>query len=265
MSLIASFNVNSVKARLPILLDYLRHNAPDVLALQELKCPSEEFPLLEIQELGYHSLLKGQKSYNGVAILTKTPADLISDNLSGNIAEESRFIWAKWQGINIVNIYAPNGNSSNESEITLENTEKFQKKMRFMQDLWHLAQNTWQKLAEPLLILGDYNICPTDNDCYDAKLLAGDAILHEMARKSFYALINCGFIDVFDALNPQAPDRFSYWDYQGGKFQKNQGVRIDHILANGLAFDKITQCFIDKKPRIMERPSDHTPICALLI
>lgn len=252
MPIIASFNVNSINARANIVKEYCQSQKPNILGLQELKCVNEQFPADLAGDLGYHATIHGQKSYNGVAILSQSPVNVIANQLPGDSDGEARFLWVEYNGVHIINIYAPNGNP--------KESEKFPKKMRFMENLTQLVRQKLLYLGQPLVIMGDYNIAPFDHDVYDTKALADDAIIDERARQYYFALTHLGLVDAFDIMNPNATDRYSYWDYMAGRFQKNQGVRIDHILVNGLMADRLVSCQIHKKPRIMERPSDHTPI-----
>ena len=252
--LVASFNVNSIKVRLAIVLQFLKDNDIDFIALQELKCVTESFPYEAFHEAGYRALVHGQKAYNGVALIYKDSEEVIElDNPLKNFMDEARILAVEWHNSIMVGIYAPNGNP--------KTTEKFTKKMDFMNQLYDYMKILLAK-QKPLIIMGDYNICPFDDDCYDIDLMKDDALLDTEARNSYFALLNLGLYDSFLEKNSPIYERYSYWDFQAGRFQKNQGVRIDHILANGLMLDKITKCYIDKAPRFLEKPSDHTPIIA---
>ncbi len=247
---IASWNVNSVKARLPRLLDYLKEEAPDVLCLQELKTVDDAFPRDEIAELGYNIETHGQKTYNGVALLSKYPIEDVMRRLPGNDEDEqARYIEGTIQGIRVASIYLPNGNPVD--------TEKFPYKLQWMDLLIERAKEllTWE---EPVVLAGDYNIIPQDEDCYDAKAWEGDALTQPESRNRFRQLLNLGYADAYRTFTRDV--NYTYWDYQRGAWQKDHGIRIDHLLLSGEAADKMENVGIDKGPRGQEKPSDHTPI-----
>ncbi|WP_025898662.1 exodeoxyribonuclease III [Sneathiella glossodoripedis] len=251
---IASWNVNSVKARLPRLLDYLKDSNVDVLCLQELKVVDEAFPREEVEQLGYHVETHGQKTYNGVAILSKSPIENIIRGLPGNEDDDqSRYIEATIDGIRVASIYLPNGNPVE--------TEKFPYKLRWMD---HLITHARSLLKEeiPVVLAGDYNIIPQDEDCYDAKAWEGDALTQPQSRHRFRQLLNLGYYDAYRTFTPDV--NYTYWDYQRGAWQKDNGIRIDHLLMSAQAVDMLDMVGIDKGPRGQERPSDHTPIWAAL-
>jgi exodeoxyribonuclease III len=254
---IASWNVNSVRLRLPALLDYLRKVAPDVLCLQELKCPDELFPRLEIEELGYNVLTHGQKGFNGVALLAKTPIEEASRGLPGFEDVQSRYI----EGVvadgaggvyRVASIYLPNGNPPD--------TEKYVYKLAFMDALRAHARKLLA-LEERLVLAGDYNVIPDPEDVYDPVAWAGDALFLPQTRDKFRALVNLGFTDALRATT-DAPAQYTFWDYQAGCWQKNKGLRIDHLLLSPQAADRLQSVVIDKDLRAGDKPSDHTPIRA---
>ncbi len=247
---IATWNVNSVKARLPRLIDYLKDASPDVLCLQELKVVDEAFPRLEVEELGYHVETHGQKTYNGVAILSKHPLEDVMRRLPGNDDDEqARYMEATINGIRIASIYLPNGNPVD--------TEKFPYKLKWM-DL--LIQRAKQLLVSeiPVVLTGDYNIIPEDKDCYDPKAWIGDALTLPESRSRFRQILNAGYTDAYRAMKSDV--NYTYWDYQRGAWQKDNGIRIDHLLLSPQAADRLQDVGVDKSPRGQERPSDHTPI-----
>ncbi len=247
---IASWNVNSVKARLPILLDYLKTTEIDVLCLQELKCIDENFPREEVEALGYNVETHGQKTYNGVAILSKHPIEDVMRRLPGDEADEqARYIEATIKGIRVASIYLPNGNPIN--------TEKFPYKIAWMDRLFDRAGYLLAQQS-PVVLAGDYNVIPQDEDCYDAKAWEGDALTQPESRQAFRKILNSGYSDAYRTFTPEI--NYTYWDYQRGAWQKDNGIRIDHLLLSPQAMDKLTDVGIDKKPRGMEKPSDHTPI-----
>lgn len=247
---IACWNVNSVKARLPRVLEYLGDASPDVICLQELKVVDEAFPREEIEALGYNVETHGQKTYNGVAILSKFPIEDVMRRLPGDDADEqARYIEATINGVRIASIYLPNGNPVD--------TEKFPYKLGWMDRLIKRAEEllTWE---EPVVLAGDYNIIPQDEDCYDAKAWEGDALTQPKSRDRFRQLLNLGYADAYRTFTPDV--NYTFWDYQRGSWQKDNGIRIDHLLLSAEATDRLVKVGIDKEPRGKERPSDHTPI-----
>jgi len=252
---IASWNVNSVKARLPLLLDWLKAASPDVVLLQELKCQTDAFPTLEVEEAGYNVAVFGQKTYNGVAILSKTPLEDITTGLPGDPSDEqARYIEAVTQlgdGIvRVASIYLPNGNPVD--------TEKFPYKLGWMDRLIDHGRGLLA-LEEPLVLGGDYNIIPDDRDAHNPEAWEGDALGRPESRQRFRSLVNLGLTDAIRAFS-DAPGEFTYWDYQRGAWQHNHGLRIDHLLLSPQAADKLTASGVDRTPRGWERPSDHTPV-----
>lgn len=251
---IASWNVNSIKMRLPIVCDWLKSQAPDVLLLQELKCESDSFPLMEIQSLGYHALVKGQKAYNGVAIITKEKAYLRTDILDGDEADvQARYIEADVNGFIVASIYLPNGNPLG--------TEKFPYKLGFMKRLYERAKQLYA-LEKPVVLGGDYNVIPTDADARHPQNWKNDALAQPQSRAGFNAMLHHGYTDAFRALHTNEANAFTFWDYQNGAWPKDDGIRIDHLLTSPEATDKLKKCWIDKAPRGLEKASDHTPIIA---
>jgi exodeoxyribonuclease-3 len=247
---IASWNVNSVKVRLPRLMDYLKDYAPDVLCLQELKVIDENFPRLEVEELGYHVETHGQKTYNGVALLSKFPLEDIRRGLPGDDADEqARYMEATVQGIRIASIYLPNGNPVD--------SDKFPYKLGWMERLITHAKGLLES-EMPVVLAGDYNIIPQDEDCYDPKAWEGDALTRPESRNRFRQLLNMGYTDAYRAYTTDV--NYTYWDYQRGAWQKDHGIRIDHLLLSPQAMDRMGKVGIDKGPRGQDKPSDHTPI-----
>ncbi|MEH6525328.1 MAG: exodeoxyribonuclease III [Sneathiella sp.] len=247
---IASWNVNSVKARLPRLVDYLKAASPDVLCLQELKVIDEAFPRMEVEDLGYNVETHGQKTYNGVALLSKFPIEDVMRRLPGNDADEqSRYIEATINNVRVASIYLPNGNPVD--------TEKFPYKLEWMDRLIERAKYLLT-LEEPTVLAGDYNVIPQNEDCYDAKAWEGDALTLPDSRNRFRHILNLGYADAYRTFTPEV--NYTYWDYQRGAWQKDNGIRIDHLLLSPQATDRLSLVGIDKEPRGQERPSDHTPI-----
>lgn len=246
---LASWNVNSIKARLPIVTDWVKTHAPDVLFLQELK--GEEFPTLAFQELGYQSLFVSQKAYNGVAILSKTAATPILTRLSGDETDEqARYLEADWNHLRLINIYLPNGNPIDGDKFTY----KLKWMDRLRTRLFELRKNNI-----PFLVGGDFNIIPEKRDCYDPELWAGDALFHKDSVAKFRALLNLGLVDAF-RIDNQESHRYTFWDYQAGAWPKNHGLRIDHFLLSPPLVSRFVSCTIDSSPRKLDKSSDHTPI-----
>ena len=252
MTRIATWNVNSVKARLPNVLEWLKLATPDVVCLQEIKTVDEGFPALEIEDLGYNVAVHGQKSYNGVAILSKIPFAEVKRGLPGDETDEqARYIEAELDnGLRVASIYLPNGNPVN--------TEKFPYKLAWMDRLIAHAKDLLDT-EQPFVLAGDYNVIPHDIDVWDPKAFAGDALTRPETRDRFRALLALGLTEAFRAQHPEA-GQYSYWDYQGGAWPKGFGIRIDHLLLSPQAADMLRTSGIDKRPRGQEKASDHTPV-----
>lgn len=252
---IATWNVNSIKVRLPHVLAWLESAKPDVLLLQELKCIADNFPMLEINGAGYQAEVVGQKAYNGVAILSREPITETITRLPGEPADEqARYVEGTTCGIRVASIYLPNGNPVE--------SEKYPYKLRW---LGRLRDHVAAQLAreEPLVLGGDYNVIPMPEDVYDPKGWADDALFKQETRLAFRSLTGLGLTDAFRALHPTA-HAYTYWDYQGIAWSADRGLRIDHLLLSPQAADRLSACEIDRKPRGQEKASDHTPIwCAL--
>jgi exodeoxyribonuclease III len=258
---IATFNVNSVKARLPNLLAWLDASRTDIVLLQELKCVDDAFPAMEIEERGYNIAIHGQKTYNGVAILSKFPLDDVVRGLGGDDADEqARYIEAvvSVQGgaLRVASVYVPNG-----QDVT---SDKFPYKLKFLERLRaHWAQRlTYHEVA---VLGGDFNVAPAPMDVYDAAALDGSVCYHPAERERLRALMHLGFYDAFRVAHP-TKQQFSWWDYRGNGYERGQGLRIDHLLLSPMAADKLVGCEIDEAPRREEKPSDHAPVvCRLAV
>lgn len=251
---IATFNVNSVKARLPRVLEWLEAAQPDVALLQELKCVDDDFPRLEIEGLGYKAEVHGQKSYNGVAILSKRPIENVRRGLPGDDTDEqARYIEATISGVRVASVYLPNGNPVSDDA-------KYGYKLRWMERLAAHVADTLLPTESPVVLGGDYNVCPTDDDVYDPDGWADDALCKPETRNRFRRLLNLGLTEAYRSLHPNEAHRYSYWDYVKGRWQKDEGLRIDHLLLSPRAADRLEACDIDKSPRGKEKPSDHTPV-----
>ncbi len=250
---IATFNVNSVNARLPRLLEWLDDAKPDVVLLQEIKCIDDNFPALEIKKLGYNIATHGQKSYNGVAILSHFEISDIKRGLHGDEEDiQARYIEATINGLRIASIYLPNGNPVD--------TDQFAYKLSWMDRLINHVRVNLLPLEMPIILGGDYNIVPDDRDIFDADGWADDALCRPESRQRFYSLLNLGLTEAWRAMHPNAAHKYSYWDYVKGRWQKDDGLRIDHFLLSPQAADRLISCDIDKSPRGCEKASDHTPV-----
>jgi exodeoxyribonuclease-3 len=251
---IATWNVNSVRQRTGHLVRYLREARPDVLCLQELKCLEAQFPYAEVEAEGYNAAVHGQKSFNGVAILAKTPIELAPGLPGGPAGEEARYIEAviPWdKGIaRVASIYLPNGNPPQ--------TEKYTYKLDFIDRLAAHAAHLLA-LEEPLVLAGDYNVIPTPGDCADPAAWEGDALFLPEVRARFRCLLHLGLTDAVRATTDD-PSLYTFWDYQGASWQRNKGIRIDHMLLSPLAADRLARARIDKARRGEDKPSDHVPV-----
>ena len=249
---IATWNVNSLNVRLPHVLAWLRVEQPDILALQETKLSDRDFPMLDVANAGYHAVFSGQKTYNGVAVLSRSPAaDLIAD-LPGLDDPQRRVLGATVGGVRVLNLYVPNGQAVG--------SEKYAYKLAWLKQL---AFWTEQELARHprLVMLGDFNIAPEDRDVHDPDAWAGQVLCSEPERAAFRQLLQLGLRDTF-RLFPQDAKSFSWWDYRAAAFRRNLGLRIDHILASPTLAATCAACRVDKTPRKLERPSDHAPVVA---
>jgi exodeoxyribonuclease III len=252
---IATWNVNSVKARLSHLLAWLEAEKPDILCLQEIKCLESEFPALETRALGYHIEALGQRSYNGVAILSKEPARDVVRGLAGDDGDaQARYLEASFGGVRVASLYLPNGNPVG--------TDKFGYKLAWMRRFEARVRALLDSEA-PCVFAGDYNVCPTDDDVYDPVAWREDALCRPESRARFRVLLNLGLVDAFRVFHPE-PHCYTFWDYQAGRWMRDEGLRIDHLLLTPQAADRLVECDIDKAPRGRDKASDHTPVwCAL--
>jgi len=256
---VASWNVNSIKARLAGVLDWLGAIRPDVLLLQELKCVEEGFPSLEIEDLGYNIAVNGQKTYNGVAILSKRPIEVEARALPGDADDQqARYLEAVTGDLRVASLYLPNGNPVFEGGDKNRRTEKFAYKLSWMDRL--IAHARELLATEDAFILGgDYNVCPTDDDVYDPEGWKDDALCRPESRARFRILLNMGLYDAFRAFHTE-PHASTYWSYQGGAWEKDNGLRIDHLLLSPQAADRLDASGIDKAPRARPKASDHVPV-----
>jgi exodeoxyribonuclease-3 len=252
MPTIATWNVNSINARLPNLLAWLGEAQPDVVLLQETKCVDDSFPRLEIMAAGYQAEAHGQKSYNGVAILAKAPILDVRAGLPGDEDDaQARYIEATVGGLRVASIYLPNGNPVG--------TPKFPYKLAWMDRLRAHAASLLE-MGMPMVLGGDYNVIPEPLDCRDPTVWLGDALYQPETRRAFRSLLNLGLYDAFRTRYPEKAGAYTFWDYQAGAWQADDGIRIDHLLLSPQAVDRLVDCRIDKVPRGRQRASDHTPV-----
>jgi len=250
---IGSFNVNSIRARLPIITQWMQQNRPDVLCLQETKVQDQDFPKESFEQLGYNCAFSGQKSYNGVALLTPHKIQGLSFGLDTEPKDEPRLIRAKIKRINIVNTYVPQG--------VEPASDKFQYKLHWFDRLLKLFKAHF-KPTDMLIWLGDFNIAPEARDLYDPDGLYDSVCYHPDVHKALQKVIKWGFVDLFRKHCDQ-PGQYTFWDYRlPNSFKRNLGWRLDHIMATQPLAKKCTACYIDKKPRAAEKPSDHAPVIA---
>jgi exodeoxyribonuclease III len=252
---IATWNVNSVRQRIEHLLRWLQDKQPDVVCLQEIKTVDDTFPTLEIEALGYHVAVHGQKTFNGVALLSKHRLEDVRRGLPGDPADEqARYIEATVSVDNgvfrVASIYLPNGNPTPG--------DKYDYKLRWMERLrLHAAELL--KLEEPLVLAGDYNVIPAVEDCFDPKVWANDALFLPETRAAFQRLTALGLTEAVRATT-DAAKLYTFWDYQAGAWQRNNGIRIDHLLLSPQAADRLIETVIDKDERDRDKPSDHVPV-----
>jgi exodeoxyribonuclease-3 len=251
---IATWNVNSLKVRLPHLLDWLRAAQPDVVCLQETKLEDDKFPAAALEDAGYRCVFSGQKTYNGVAIVARSPLSDVAPGIPDFADDQKRVLSATVNGTRVVCAYVPNGQSVD--------SDKYQYKLR-----WLAAFERWLAGAlvqhPSLAVLGDYNIAPEPRDVHDPQLWEGQVLFSEPERDAFGRLLALGLKDGF-RLFPQPEKSFTWWDYRMNAFRRKMGLRIDHILLSPALAERCTACTIDLAPRALERPSDHAPVVAEL-
>jgi len=251
---IVSWNVNSVRARIQNILSYIKDSLPDVIFLQEIKTQEETFPRDVFKMAGYDSYIFGQKSYNGVAIVSKIKLDKINTNFLKDDLKQSRVItgeiFLNEKKIDLINIYVPNGNPVD--------TNKYDYKKNWLKIFINNIKKRLSKNSN-LLIAGDFNIIPEEIDVHDFKRYENDALGRLEIRKKYRELINLGFKDIYRLLNKRKQE-YTFWDYFAGSWEKNNGMRIDHFLLSNNLIDNVSSIKINKKPRSQTKPSDHTPI-----
>lgn len=252
---IATWNVNSIRQRLDHVTAWLQDRSPDIVCLQELKCTDDAFPRGPIEDLGYNVAVHGQKTFNGVAILSKHPLEDVQAGLPGDDGDDhARFIEARIStregSLRIASIYLPNGNPVG--------TEKFTYKLRWMDRLIAHAQAALA-LEEPVVLAGDYNVIPSPRDAKNPEAWTGDALFQPESRARFRTLRTIGYTDAIRAVS-DADNLYSFWDYQAGAWQRNHGIRIDHLMLSPQAADRLSAAWIDREERAKEKPSDHVPV-----
>ncbi|HEY2627990.1 MAG TPA: exodeoxyribonuclease III [Usitatibacter sp.] len=247
---VATWNVNSLRVRLPHLTDWLAANAPDLMCLQETKCDDGTFPGDELRAAGYSIAHLGQRTYNGVAILSRGEGAVVARNIPGFADDQSRVIAMDIDGVRVVSVYVPNGQSVG--------SDKYHYKLRWMEALTAWLEK--QLIDHPrIAVLGDFNIAPEDRDVYDPVAWAGQVLVSEPERAALKRLFDAGFADSF-RLFDQPERSYTWWDYRMNAFRRKKGLRIDHALLSPELAKACTSCVIDMAPRGLERPSDHTPL-----
>jgi exodeoxyribonuclease-3 len=253
--LIATFNINGTNARLPRLLEWLESARPDIACLQEIKTVSENFPVDVLKEAGYHCLVHGQKGFNGVAILSREPASEVQRGLPGDDADEqARYLEADVMGVRVASLYLPNGNPAPGP--------KYDYKLAWMERLRGHAAGLLG-IGLPVVLAGDYNVIPNDDDIWDASAMADDALKLPQSRAAFRRLLWQGWTDAVRSVHPNG-GVWSFWDYQGGAWPRDHGFRIDHLLLSPLAADRLVDAGVMKDVRGAEKASDHAPAFCVL-
>ncbi len=251
---VATWNVNSVKARLPHLLAWLRAVAPDIVLLQETKVADGAFPAIDVGDLGYNAAAIGQKAYNGVAVLSKRPIDVLARALPGEDDTQARYLEAFTCGIRVACLYVPNGNPVDNA--------KFDYKLNWLS---RLRDRVVGLLAsqDPFILGGDWNVAPGDEDVYDPIGWQNDALCRPESRAAYRRLLHLGLRDAVGAFPPHA-HRYTWWDYRAGAFAADHGLRIDHLLLSPQIADRLVSADVDRTPRAWDRPSDHAPVFCTL-
>ena len=250
---IATWNVNSIRQRMDNLQAWLKERQPDIVCLQEIKCTDDAFPREPLEALGYNVAVHGQKTFNGVALLSKLPFDEVAPGLIGDSSDvQARFLEAlvstKQGALRVVSLYLPNGNGGED---------KYAYKLNWMDRLINFSRERLA-LEEPMLLAGDYNVIPTPLDAKRPEAWVNDALFLLPTRERFRALVNLGLTDAVRAVTDEPV--YSFWDYQAGAFQKNEGIRIDHVLMSPQAADRLVDAGIDRHVRGWDKPSDHVPV-----
>lgn len=249
---IATWNVNSLRVRMPHVLEWLETHQPDVLALQETKVQDHDFPLEDIESAGYRATFVGQKTFNGVAIFSKQAADDVVNAVPDYEDPQKRFLAATIAGVRVINLYVPNGSAVD--------SEKYRYKLDWLE---HVTQCVAAELErhEKVVVLGDFNVAPEDQDVHDPQAWVGSVLVSPKEREALKGLMSLGLKDAF-RLFDQESSIFSWWDYRGGQFWKNKGLRIDLILTSETMSQQCQACEVDNRPRKLTKPSDHAPVIA---
>ncbi|MFZ1416176.1 MAG: exodeoxyribonuclease III [Defluviicoccus sp.] len=251
MLTIATWNVNSIKVRLPHLLQWLASFRPDIVLLQETKVIDEAFPRLEIEDAGYNAATVGQKTYNGVAVLSRQPIDVLAKALPGDDSDEqARYLEVFTAGFRVASIYVPNGNPVESA--------KFPYKLGWLERLYQYAHGVLTG-DDRVVFGGDFNIAPAANDVYNPAGWKDDALCRPESRAGLRKILYLGLTDALRAHAPGATGPFTWWDYRRGAFAADEGLRIDHLLLSPQAADRLRECGVDRTPRGWDRPSDHAP------
>ena len=246
---IVSWNVNSLRVRLPQVINWLETAQPDVVGLQETKLTDDKFPVDELLEAGYHASFHGQKTYNGVALLSRQPALDVRSGIEGFEDSQARVIGGSFDGVRVLNLYVPNG-----SEV---GSEKYAYKLDWLAHVTAMVAKDIQH-HDKMVVLGDFNIAPTDADVHDPEAWRDKILCSQPEREALEKLLALGFVDSF-RLFEQAAETFSWWDYRAAGFRRNHGLRIDLLLVSKALRDAVQDAGIDREPRTWERPSDHAP------
>lgn len=249
---LATWNVNSLRVRLGQLLEWLAAARPDVVCLQETKLPDADFPVAPIEEAGYQVIYAGEKTYNGVAILSRKKASMADAAVAGLGDDQKRMITATYGAVRVINVYVPNGQQVG--------SEKFSYKLKWLKRLIEYVAEELRRHPK-LVLAGDFNIAPEARDVHDPQLWEGSVLFSESERHAFRALLDVGLVDVFRNFD-QPANSFTWWDYRAGAFRRDLGLRIDHILCSQALSARCRACTVDKAPRGWERPSDHAPVVA---
>lgn len=251
--LIATWNVNSIRAHLQVVCDWLRERTPDVVLLQELKCTGDEFPRLEVEAMGYHLAIVGQRGFNGVAILSRGPIEVLYEALPGDPDDrQARYVEGRTLGLRVASIYAPNGNPVG--------SDRFAYKLAWLERLREHAARLLEG-DEYVVLGGDYNVIPEEIDVHDPEAWADDALFRPESRAAFRAILHLGWYDAFRARH-EGERAYTFYDYQGRAFQLGHGIRIDHLLCSPLAIDRLEDAWLDLEPRGRRHTSDHAPLLA---
>ncbi len=252
---LATFNVNGIRARLPVVVEWLQERSPDLVCFQEIKCRGEDFPESAFTDLGYRCVWKGQKSFNGVAVLSKDRPERVEKNAGDEVLDrEARFLAVQVHGIWVINTYVPQGRSPEDPA--------FQYKLDFFDSMRRWIESRFHNRS-PLLWTGDFNVAPEPLDVFDPERLDGSVCFHPEERRRFREFLNWGFVDLYRRHHPETR-QFTFWDYRLPKsVARNLGWRLDHILVTRPLAEASTECVVEMEPRLRPKPSDHTPVAAV--